>query len=147
MYVGLVQDHNNNWATEFKRTPTTYETMLDSIIKELEVELYKLEPPSIKDLKSKKEKKVKKKKALETEGKENNLELVDVEYKDKVEEIKEIDVEADEVKDRWSRYIGAMGIDAVRKQAVATVLMLGANALGVELAKNVVLSGVKRFVI
>lgn len=37
--------------------------MLDSIIKELEVELYKLEPPSIKDLKNKKEKKIKKKKA------------------------------------------------------------------------------------
>jgi len=24
-------------------------------------------------------------------------------------------VEADEVKDRWSRYIGAMGIEAVKK--------------------------------
>lgn len=50
-----------------------------------------------------------------SEGKENNLELVDVEYEDKVQEIKAIDVETDEVKDRWSRYIGAMGIDAVRK--------------------------------
>jgi hypothetical protein len=29
--------------------------------------------------------------------------------------LKEMDVEADEVKDRWSRYIGAMGIEAVKK--------------------------------
>jgi len=121
--------------------------MLDAIIKELEVELYKLEPPSIRDLKPKKQQKARKKKAVVAEGKENNLELVDVEYGDKVENIKEMDVEADDVKDRWSRYIGAMGIEAVKKQAVATVLLLGANALGVELAKNIILSGVKRFVI
>lgn len=62
MYVGLVQDHNNNWASEFKKTPTTYETMLDAIVKELQEELYNLEPPSIKDMAGKKEEKKKKKK-------------------------------------------------------------------------------------
>lgn len=54
-----------------------------------------------------------------------------------------MDVETDEVKDRWSRYIGAMGIEAVKKQAQANVLVLGANSLGIETAKNIVLSGVK----
>lgn len=58
--------------------------------------------------------------------------------------IKEIDIEDEEVKDRWSRYIGAMGIEAVKKQSQAKVLLLGANSLCIEIAKNIVLSGVKR---
>jgi molybdopterin/thiamine biosynthesis adenylyltransferase len=48
------------------------------------------------------------------------------------------------VKDRWSRYIGVMGIEAVRKQATAQVLISGLDGLGVEIAKNITLSGVKR---
>lgn len=32
---------------------------------------------------------------------------------------KEIDVDDESVKDRWSRYIGAMGVEAVSKQAKA----------------------------
>ena len=34
---------------------------------------------------------------------------------DNIGEHKELDIENEEVKDRWSRYIGAMGIEAVRK--------------------------------
>ena len=49
------------------------------------------------------------------------------------------------VKDRWSRYIGAMGVEAVAKQAAASVFLSGAGALGVEIAKNIVLSGCKQF--
>ena len=53
----------------------------------------------------------------------------------------------DSVRDRWSRYIGAMGVDAVVKQSKANVLLSGMNGLGVEIAKNVLLSGVKNFFI
>lgn len=40
-----------------------------------------------------------------------------------------------------------MGIDAVAKQSKCSVFLSGLGALGVEIAKNVVLSGVKRFTI
>jgi molybdopterin/thiamine biosynthesis adenylyltransferase len=40
-----------------------------------------------------------------------------------------------------------MGLEAVTKQANASVFLSGIGALGVEIAKNVVLSGVKRFTI
>ena len=30
-------------------------------------------------------------------------------------------IENDDVKDRWSRYIGAMGIEAVAKQATSSI--------------------------
>ena len=49
--------------------------------------------------------------------------------------------------DRWSRYIGAMGMDAVAKQANSKVFLMGLNSLGVEIAKNIVLSGVKQLTI
>ena len=47
--------------------------------------------------------------------------MMDVDVKDDVEQIdsKGIDVEDEAVKDRWSRYIGAMGIEAVAKQSAA----------------------------
>lgn len=56
-----------------------------------------------------------------------------------------IDVNDEAVKDRWSRYIGAMGVEAVSKQAAATIFLSGAGALGIEVAKNLVLSGCKSF--
>lgn len=43
-----------------------------------------------------------------------------------------------------SRYIGVLGVDAVTKQSEACVLLLGLRSLGVETAKNIILSGVKR---
>lgn len=43
-----------------------------------------------------------------------------------------------------SRYIGVLGVDAVTKQSEANVLLLGLRSLGVETAKNIILSGVKR---
>jgi molybdopterin/thiamine biosynthesis adenylyltransferase len=58
---------------------------------------------------------------------------------------KEIDIDDEAVKDRWSRYIGAMGVEAVAKQAAASIFLSGAGALGVEIAKNLVLSGCKSF--
>jgi len=37
--------------------------------------------------------------------------------------------------------LGAIGIDAVAKQAKSLVFLSGANGLGIEIAKNIVLSG------
>ena len=51
------------------------------------------------------------------------------------------------MKDRWSRYIGAMGIEAVAKQAETTVLLSGLGGLGVEIAKNLVLAGCKELIL
>lgn len=78
-------------------------------------------------------------------SKDENIEEVDVEY-DKTEETnyKELDINDEKVKDRWSRYIGAMGIEAVSKQSKASILLFGLGATGVEIAKNIVLSGCKK---
>jgi molybdopterin/thiamine biosynthesis adenylyltransferase len=40
-----------------------------------------------------------------------------------------------------------MGIDAVAKQSKCSVFLSGLGAIGVELAKNIILSGVNRFTI
>ena len=124
--------------------------MLKEAVKELEDELNKLPPPSTKDVKSKKTiaKKAKAKKVVENPLSSGvmNLEEVDVSY-EKAGSLtqKVLDITDEKVKDRWSRYIGAMGIEAVAKQANSSVFLSGLGPLGVEIAKNVVLSGVKRF--
>ena len=58
-----------------------------------------------------------------------------------------LDVTDDKVKDRWSRYIGAMGIEAVAKQAESRILLCGMGGLGVEIAKNIVLAGCKELIL
>ncbi len=55
-----------------------------------------------------------------------------------------MDINDEKVKDRWSRYIGAMGIEAVSKQSKASIALFGLGATGVEIAKNIILSGCKR---
>ena len=47
-----------------------------------------------------------------------NLDNVDVSYEKSIV-AKKLDIADDKVKDRWSRYIGAMGLDAVKKQSKA----------------------------
>ena len=54
-----------------------------------------------------------------------------------------MDINDERVRDRWSRYIGAMGVEAVSKQSKANILLFGLGALGLEIAKNIVLSGCK----
>lgn len=51
------------------------------------------------------------------------------------------------MQDRWSRYIGAMGIQAVKKQSESKVILVGIKPLGLEIAKNLVLSGLKQLCI
>lgn len=58
-----------------------------------------------------------------------------------------IDVTDAKVKDRWSRYIGAMGIEAVAQQAKATILIVGLRGIGIEIAKNMVLAGCKEVIL
>ena len=123
--------------------------MVTKAIKELESELGKLPAPSGKDLKRKTTKK-KEKKAENVNINTGiaNLEEIDVSY-DKPGAIitKEMSIDDENVKDRWSRYTGAMGLDTVTKQSNATIFMTGLGALGVEITKNIVLSGVKKFAI
>ena len=150
-YSGLVNDHNSHWCTEFKKAKTTYHDMLSEAIKELEKELNALQPPSAKDTEVRRgptrkmgsAKKAAKPKVAITEG-VANLDEVDVAFDKEVTQI-EFSADDDKVKDRWSRYIGAMGIDAVARQSSASILISGLGSLGVEVAKNIVLSGVKRF--
>ena len=62
-------------------------------------------------------------------------------------EFKTINVDDEGVKDRWSRYIGAMGIEAVAKQAEAVVYIDQLGGLGIEIAKNIVLAGCKELIL
>ena len=58
-YTGLIYDHNRSWCEMFRKDKKTYYNMLNEAIKELEIELDKLQPPSSKDLKQKAIKKIK----------------------------------------------------------------------------------------
>ena len=75
-------------------------------------------------------------------SKELDIDAIDMTYESGTTSTA-FDVQDDSVRDRWSRYIGAMGIEAVKKQSTARVYLVGLGALGVEVAKNIVLSGVK----
>ena len=67
--------------------------------------------------------------------------MINTESGNGAHKVMSIDDEA--VKDRWSRYIGALGIEAVAKQSAASIFLSGAGALGIEIAKNLVLAGCK----
>ena len=68
-------------------------------------------------------------------------------YEPAPEQGKVLNIDDEKVKDRWSRYIGAMGIEAVAKQAESRILICGLGALGVEVAKNIVLAGCKELIL
>ena len=70
---------------------------------------------------------------------------IDVAYDTGAKE--ELKIEEDVMQDRWSRYIGAMGIQAVKKQSSSSVLLIGLGTLGLEIAKNLVLSGLQKLTI
>lgn len=77
------------------------------------------------------------------------LDLIDMSYapvKESTEQMK-IDIDDEGVKDRWSRYIGTMGIEAVAKQAEAVVYIDQLGGLGIEIAKNIVLAGCKELIL
>jgi len=147
LYTGLVSDHNYNWCNKFKNKGT-YEKMLTEIVAELEEELNKLPEPSGKDLTSQIMKQKKKSHKIKQRIDEGVQKLDNINV-DSDEELivttKEMNVDKEDVKDRWSRYIGAMGIEAVAKQATSRVFFSGASPAGIEVAKNIVLAGCKGF--
>ena len=146
-YIGLVNDHNSSWSTEFKKSKTQYKEMLEKAVKELEEELDKLPAPNLTDLAHKQtHKKAKKKKEvtdLKTLGAIQHEEI-DVTFSHKMAEDRELDINDEKVRNRWSRYIGAMGIDAVSRQAKANILVFGLGPFALEVVKNIVLSGCKK---
>jgi hypothetical protein len=147
LYTGLVSDHNYNWCNKFK-VKGTYEKMLTDLVDELEKEFAKLPEPSGQDLLPAQKKSKKKAHHKRTDIGDGAVELEGVDVEDDEEIIvttKNLNVDQDDVKDRWSRYIGAMGIEAVAKQAHSNVFLSGASAAGIEASKNVVLAGCKSF--
>lgn len=125
--------------------------MLTIVVKELEDELNKLDKPTNYQIKPKAivQKLEKKQTQIGIADGKQDLENVDVGSDDEKQEMmidttkQNIDVNDEAVKDRWSRYIGAMGVEAVSKQAAAHIFLSGIGPLGVEIAKNLVLSGCK----
>lgn len=77
-YTGLVSSHNWKWCELFKKEKLSYKEHLVQVIEELEKELYKLEPPSIRELgKGDEEKKGSKKKKEEKVDLKAEAELLD----------------------------------------------------------------------
>lgn len=144
-YTSFSYDHNVSWAQKFNQ-PKKYKEALDKIYIELEEALNSIQIPS--DIQKKADESLKRK---EKAVKENvvkpqfvNLDNVDVSYETNiVSNHREMNIDNEEVKDRWSRYIGAMGIEAVKKQASANIFISGLTPLGIEISKNLVLSGCK----
>lgn len=152
LFTGLVSDHNHNIAKEFQKTKTKYREMLQAAVKELEDELHKLDKPQNYQIMPKQQatlKKVQNQKKVGIADGKQDLDGVDMDTDDEktetIDTTKKIDIDDEAVKDRWSRYIGAMGVEAVAKQAAANIFLSGAGTLGIEIAKNLVLSGCKSF--
>lgn len=87
------------------------------------------------------------KKTSKNTGTIAKIEEIDVSYEPSTKQNQEININDEKVKDRWSRYIGAMGIEAVAKQAESRILISGLGPLGVEIAKNIVLAGCKELIL
>ncbi|CAI2384890.1 unnamed protein product [Moneuplotes crassus] len=156
-YASLVECHNHSWCTKFKEE-NRYKEMLEEAITKLEEAFKGLKEPSLQhEITSSEDKEesimTDNKKPIAADKKtggikateEDNKLLQEVDVEDDQEETKAkgIDIADEAVKDRWSRYIGAMGIDAVAKQASARILISGLGGVGAEIAKNLVLAGCK----
>lgn len=146
-YTGLVADHNSSYCERFRTKSTAYLEELTAAIEKLEKTLDSLEMPPIEALLGSKVSKVKlgkeKKQVIEMSNGQGKIDEVDVTYDDNIQ-LKSMAMDEAGVKDRWSRYIGVMGMESVAKQANASVFISGLSSLGVEIAKNIVLSGAKR---
>lgn len=151
-YSGLVSSHNSSLCSQFSSDQKTYLNMLKVATEELKEEFANLNLSISKTIKSRSIKYNKKdfmgavENDEDIDSKVEKIDDIDVGYEEKVQQ-RAIDIKDEQVTNRWSRYIGAMGIEAVEKQANAQICLFGLNALGVEIAKNIILSGVKRFTI
>ena len=149
---GLVSCHNGNYSSQFSNR-ANYVKELKKIREELKTVLYsiKLDDSILKqEIIENKIKKIDNSNLLNQKEKEkeikfDNIENIDMSYDTKIK--KKSEMNDDVAKDRYSRYIGALGIDAVRRQSAANIFLSGMGALGVEIAKNLVLSGCKELVL
>jgi hypothetical protein len=151
----------NNLDQVFRTTETTYTEMMIDLRKELVIEFDKLTTPYLEEVSldatvlkktpSQAEVTVKVGTADQDQAELDKIDVTFDNLEDNDEEenkdAKEINIEDSAVKDRWSRYIGAMGIEAVAKQAESTILISGLGGLGVEIAKNLVLAGCKELIL
>ncbi|MGL4947763.1 MAG: ThiF family adenylyltransferase, partial [Mycoplasma sp.] len=142
-YVSFSSEHNLTWSNKFNQ-PKKYTKMMEDIYGELEKVLNAWPLPSELKQKTNDEK-------VAMEKKNEKMTFEDIDKVDMSYDIssskKEINLDDDAVKDRWSRYIGAMGIEAVQRQANSNIFLTGAGGLGIEIAKNIVLSGCRKFVL
>eukprot|EP00347_Sterkiella_histriomuscorum_P007708 403347869 len=151
-YQGLVYDHNYHWAPQIS-PEGKYAQLMEEAYKELKETLESLTSPfedeSGKQIQRKFSSREDDPEQSAQGGKNMKLDDIDVSYdptsKEQIEQ--SIDINDEKVKDRWSRYIGAMGIEAVAKQAESRILLQGLGPLGIEIAKNIVLAGCKELIL
>ena len=148
----LISSHNSSYSSRFSNK-SNYISDLKKIREELKTVLYSIQLDESLLKQEVIESKVKKDKNINTIKPEKEIEFenidnIDMTYDDINNNKNKINVEMNEdvVKDRYSRYIGALGIDSVKKQSEATIFLSGGGTLGIEIAKNLVLSGCKELV-
>ena len=152
-YSGLVSSHNSTWCSLFSGSKLAYHDKLVEAVKELKEQFGKLNVTIDRTVRSRSIQwnkravmEIEEAEEVDIDNRVEKIDSIDVTYEEKVQQ-RAIDILDEKVTNRWSRYIGAMGIEAVEKQANAQICLFGLNALGVEIAKNIILSGVKRFTI
>ena len=147
---GLISSHNSTYSNRFSNK-SNYISDLKKIREELKAVLYSIQLDD--DILKQEiiENKIKAKtksnsNIIKKEIKFDNIDDIDMTYNKDKNTKQNTEMNDDIAKDRYSRYIGALGIDAVRKQSTSTIFLSGAGALGIEIAKNLVLSGCKELV-
>ena len=147
---GLISSHNGKYSSRFQNK-SNYISDLKKIREELKTVLYsiKLDDNILKQEII--ENKIKKKPKIANIQSKNeiqfdNIDNIDMTYNKEISNKTNSQMNDEIAKDRYSRYIGALGIDAVHKQSNATIFLSGAGTLGIEIAKNLVLSGCKELV-
>ncbi|KRX07656.1 Ubiquitin-conjugating enzyme/RWD-like protein [Pseudocohnilembus persalinus] len=167
LYEGLTYDHNKELIDKIKQIG--YKEMLIEQVEILKAELDKLQQKFklIKEgqygeqqqLKLKinynmlspiqsMDQKIQKLKDIQMDvltGAED-LSKIDVTYSE-IKTTKQMDIQNKEFENRVSRSIGALGKNAIVKQSTAQVFIAGMDSTGIEIAKNLVLTGVQKVVI
>ena len=135
-YGGLTNSHNSQLCNQFQNEPKKYLEELVSMREELAKEFEKLTSPWVSKetghqkildadaLADPSDTNSKAKDVISSglldplqNAEQSEIDKIDMSYKpdEQISTSKEIDIADGEVKDRWSRYIGAMGIEAVAK--------------------------------
>ncbi|CAD8164661.1 unnamed protein product [Paramecium pentaurelia] len=152
---------NHNISAPFQQQPQKFKSILTAEFEALKKELEKLkvcithqsdkkilsiiQRQSYTQIQQEKKKQHDKKKEEISEFLKSQLPEIDVSESNVSN--RQFDIQNAEVQNLMSRYIGVMGLDSVSKQSQASVIIYGLGALGIETAKNLVLSGLKRLTI